>query len=112
MAGGAAQPARPRCPVRSAAKDVPERGLTKIQMGTPGRTMSMSSRSDTPHELRQRLDGLYAELAAARESDLIRDGSYMRDLRNELDEVHAAWAMASIMERVLERAWVNGPLQG
>jgi hypothetical protein len=89
-----------------------KKGLTRIRMGNTARTMSMSSRSDTPHELRLRLDGLYAELAAARETDLVYDGSYMRDLRSELDEVHAAWAMATIMERVLERARIIGTFQG
>lgn len=73
----------------------------------------MSPRIDiTVHGLRRRLDLLYAELAASRDTDLAQDGSYMRDLRDELNEVHAAWAMATVMERVLVRARVDGPLHG
>ena len=66
----------------------------------------------TARGLRFRLDLLYAELAAASQTDLEQDGSYMCDLRDELNEVYSAWAMATVMERVLDRARVHGPLRG
>ena len=74
---------------------------------------SMSPKIETTaRALRVRLDLLYAELAATRETDLSQDCSYMTDLRAELNEVYAAWAMATVMERVLARARVDGPLHG
>ena len=66
----------------------------------------------TSQGLRRRLDLLYTELAAARATALSYDSSYMRDLRDELNEVHAAWAMASVMEIAIRRARESGPLLG
>ena len=70
------------------------------------------STETTSKALRRRLDDLYAELARAGATGLRTKGSYTRDLCNELDEVYAAWTLAVVIERVLDRARVDGALKG
>ncbi len=66
----------------------------------------------TSQALRKRLDLLYAERVVADATTLSHDSSYMRDLRDELNEVYSAWAMATVMEIAMRRARVDGPLFG
>jgi hypothetical protein len=57
----------------------------------------------TPSELRERLELLHDELAVAMDTGLSQGGAYMRDLYAELDEIHGAWVMASVIELALHR---------
>ena len=62
----------------------------------------------TPTQLRERLELLHSELAVAMGTGLSEESAYMRDLYAELDEIHGAWVMASVIETALDR----GPCYG
>ncbi len=66
----------------------------------------------TPSELRERLELLNCELAAAGLTELADDSPYMQDLLAELRETRGALLIASVTEIALRRAAVFGQLRG